>query len=111
MAVLNLWVVAALEGWTIVITAGLIFAVFVSSGAGVSGLAAKRGLAAVLVLVQLAVILERCQPRLDRVEFRRSHGVLLASRQNGGNLVLDLGDTIRSGRMSRECLGQRAGLL
>src|SRR5580700_2572973 len=73
--------------------------------------ASQTGLVAVLVIDHLPPVFERCQPRFDVVEFRRSHGVLEPSWKDMLNLFLGLGDPVGRLGMGGKSLGERSRLL
>src|ERR1035438_5944558 len=86
--------VVALQGWTIVIV--------LRSRAGAVrrsvGSAAAQGwtVCVGLVILQLVLVADGSETRLDLVEFRGVHHILVARRKNRGHLLLSVRDAIRS---------------
>ena len=100
---------AAAEGWAVV------------GGGGIVGLlgsllpcrsgAAQRGLVAALAVVDLALVLDAGQARLDIVELGGGDHVVRPGGQDGGDLFLGVDDAVGGLRVVGEDLGQRAGLV
>src|SRR5215471_2515456 len=76
----------------------------------VAAVSAQRGQEYVLTL-RLRTVLERGQPGLDFLKLRGIHLVLVASRQQGIDLVLRLANPVGRLGMGAEGLGQRSRLL
>src|SRR5208282_1950659 len=81
------------------------------AGMIVAGGTPQRGTVLVLVIGQLAAVLDGRQPRLHVLELRGVHNILGTRRQDVIDLFLALGDALRSLRVGSEGLGQRARLL
>src|SRR5450755_4596347 len=101
--------VVALQSWAVVVV--------LRSGTGavrrcVGGAAAQgRTVSVRLVILDLVLVLEGCQARLDLVELRGVHDVLLTRRQHGGHLLLGVGNPVGGHGVRGEGLGDRARLL
>src|SRR5271169_5600473 len=111
---MSLLLVAPLQGRAVVVrlVAGVAaVAAAAIVGVIVAGGAPQCGTVLVLVIGQLAAVLDGRQPRLHVLEFRSIHNILGTRRQDAVDLFLALGDAVRSLRVSRESLGQRARLL
>src|SRR5512133_3261569 len=76
--------------------------------AGTAG-AAKAG-RLIILLLQLAAILESVQARLHVLELRAVDLIFVARRKQGGDFLLALGHALGSLRVAVERLGDEAGL-
>src|SRR4029077_921319 len=92
-------VIPPLQRGTVVVSFVVLAARFVRSGS-----AAQRWFARILLVNNLAAVLEQGQPGLDLIELGSGHQILRTGRQNRSNLLLGLGDTFRRLGMRREGL-------
>src|SRR5690348_15884974 len=97
----------ALQSWTIIVGFAVLPILALISRRG----SAQAGLVAVLFIQHLALVLDLRQAGFHLVELRSGHDILLACRQDFGDLLLRLLDPLRSLRMAGKSLGQRSGLL
>src|SRR5947209_6098192 len=102
---MNVLLIATLQSWTIIVLFISIFAVTVA------GSAAKRGLVAVFLVINLVAVFNGREARFHLVEFRGAHNVLLTRRKNGCNLFLRFLNAVGRLRVRCKSFGQSAGLL
>src|SRR5260370_1367221 len=100
--------VAAAQSWAVVLVGGLVGIVGVVVAAA---WATKSGLVAVLLVVELALVLDGGEAGLDVVELAGGDDVVRLRGHDGRDLVLGPGDAVRSLGMVGEDLGESAGLV
>src|SRR5262245_10062897 len=101
--------VSAAEGWAVVGVGGR--RGWVVGVGGASAGAAQRGLGAVLLVVELALVLDASEAGLDVVELRGGDDVVGPRGHDGSDLFLRAGDTVGCLRVIGEDLGEGTGLV